>query len=189
MNKMLKKMIFLTIALLLIVSGLALFVIAPYHVYTLTLTEGISTSFLVMKPTLPALFDGNEFSFNKNLQTGRDDIALYSKFHFSNFLMPLPFNHPIFYLVPTIKIESSGPRLGGNFLDGKNSELFTFILEKSYKLETISGDQKLFLLPIFKNHIIRKSEEEVWRDLFLKKLSLPSNLGKSFLEKSCLPCL
>jgi len=55
-------------------------------------------------------------------------------------------------------------------------------VEKPYKLETISGDQKIFLLPVFRNHIYRKSEEEVWKDLFSKKLSLPSNVGQSFYE-------
>jgi hypothetical protein len=182
MNDMLKKTIFLTIALLLIAAGLGLFVIAPYHIYTLTLTEGVSTRFLVMKPSLPVFYDGQEFIFKKDLGNAREETGLYTNFHFSNFQMPLPVNHPLFSLIPTIKIESSGPRLGGSFFDGKSTELFSFMLEKSYKLETISGDQKLFLLPIFRNHISRKLEEDVWRDLFSKKLSLPSNVGKSFYE-------
>jgi hypothetical protein len=38
------------------------------------------------------------------------------------------------------------------------------------------------ILPVFKNHIARKSEAEVWRDLFSKKLSLPSNEGKGFFD-------
>lgn len=177
---MVKKIIFLSIALLLIAAAFAMFVIAPYHIYTLTLTEGVNTRFLVMKPSPPVFYDGHELILDNASETS--DSTLYSQFHFSNFLMPLPFNHPIFYFIPTIKIESSGPRLGGTFNDGKNAELFNFIVEKTYKLETISGDQELFMLPIFKNHIKRKTEEEVWRDLFSKKLTLPSNLGKSFYE-------
>ncbi|MBC7538298.1 MAG: hypothetical protein H7281_05730 [Bacteriovorax sp.] len=179
---MLKKTIFLTVALLLIAGGAGLFVIAPYHIYTLTLTEGVSTRFLVMKPSHPVFYDGQEFVFRKDLGSARDDSSLYANFHFSNFQMPLPFNHPIFSLIPIIKIESTGPRLGGSFFDGKSSELFSFMLEKTYKLETISGDQQLFLLPVFRNHISRKLEEDIWRDLFSKKLSLPSNVGKSFYE-------
>ena len=179
---MLKKMIFLSIAVLLMIAGLVLVAIAPYHIYTLTLTEGVSTSFLVMKPSPPVFYGGNEFDFKKDLGLMREDDALFSSFHFSNFLIPLPFNHPVFYFIPNIKIESTGPRLGGSFLDGKNSELFTFMVEKTYKLETISGDQKLFLLPIFKNYISRKNGEEIWRDLFLKKISLPKNIGKNFHE-------
>lgn len=168
--------------LLLILAAFALFVIAPYHIYTLTLTEGVSTRFLVMKPSSSIFYDGQEFIFKKNLGTARGDSALYNNFHFSNFQIPLPFNHPVFSMIPTIKIEGTGPRLGASFFDGNNIELFSFILEKNYKLETISGDQKLFLLPVFRNYISRKMEEDVWRDLFSKKLSLPSNVGKSFYE-------
>ena len=167
---------------LLVLAGLALFVIAPYHIYTLTLTEGVATRFLVMKPSKRIFYDGQDFVFKKDLGSSREDSALYENFHFSNFLMPLPFNHPSFSMIPTIKIENTGPRLGASFLDGNNLELFSFILEKPYKLETISGDQQLFLLPIFRNHISRKMEEDVWRDLFSKKLSLPSNVGKSFYD-------
>lgn len=182
MGCMLKKILFLSIALLLIAVGLGLVAIAPYHIYTLTLTEGVHTRFLEMKPSPPAFYDGQEFSHFVNNSSAQEDASLYSTFHFSNFLLPIPLNHPIFSLIPTIKVESSSPRLGASFLDGKNVELSSFIVEKNYKLETISGDQKLFLLPIFKNHIHRKSEEEVWRDLFSKKLSLPSNLGESFYD-------
>ncbi|MFA6238611.1 MAG: hypothetical protein WC635_14855 [Bacteriovorax sp.] len=179
---MFKKLIFLTIALLLIATALALFVIAPYHIYTLTLTEGVNTRFLVMKPSLPVFYDGHEFQFFDGPKTDTDDSSLYRTFHFSNLLVPMPINHPVFSFIPNIKSESTGLRLGGQFLDGKNTELLSMMVEKTYRLETLSGDQQLFVLPIFKNHIHRKTDEEVWRDLFSKKLSLPSNVGKSFYE-------
>jgi hypothetical protein len=176
-----KKIIILSIAFLLLVGSGLLMAIAPYHIYTLTLTEGVNTRFLVMKPSAPVLYDGHDLKFvrmeNENL-----DEELYHEFHFSTFLLPLPFNHPGLSLIPLIKNESAGPRLGASIIDGKNIEMISFMLERPYKLETISGDQKIFLLPVFKNHISRKSEEIVWRDLFSKKLSLPSNVGKSFYE-------
>lgn len=179
---MVKKIVLLTIGLLLVAGTLGLFVIAPYHIYTLTLTEGVQTSFLMMAPSPSALYDGQEFQFfSSDSGTDRDD-SLYETFHFSNFQMPLPLNHPFFSIIPSIKTDSSGPRLGGHFLDGKNNDLISFIVEKTYKLETSSGEHKLFSLPIFRNHIRRKSNEEVWKDLFSKKLSLPSNIGESFYE-------
>ncbi len=179
---MLKKSLFLIVLVGLIVFTVALFAIAPYHIYTLTLTEGVSTRFLEMKPTISALYDGQEFRFKSELGSARQDSGLYTMFHFSNFVMPIPLNHPIFSLIPTIKIETTGPRLGGSFLDGKNADLFSFMQEKIYKLDMTTGNQQLFLLPVFKNHISRKLQDEIWRDLFSKKLSLPSNDGKSFFE-------
>lgn len=179
---MFKKTLILTISLLLVVVIVVFVAIAPYHIYTLTLTEGVDTSFLVMKPSSPVFNDGQDFLFFDGGDNERGDDSLFKIFHFSDFLLPMPLNHPLFSLIPSIKTESSGLRLGGNFLDGKNAELFSFMMEKAYKFETVSGDQKLFSLPIFRNHIQRKTEEEIWKDLFSKKLSLPSNVGKSFYE-------
>jgi hypothetical protein len=178
---MLKKSILLSLTLIMVAVGLMLLLIAPYHIYTLTLTEGVSTQFLVMKPAHTPFYDG--YDFNSSLyERNTDNSSLFSSFHFSNFEFPMPLNNPLFYIIPKIKIESSAPRLGASFIDGKNVEIFSYMIEKTFKLETISGDQKLFRLPVFKNHIARKSQEEVWRDLFSKKLSLPSNVGKGFFE-------
>lgn len=154
--------------------------IAPYHIYTLTLTEGVNATFLKMNPTRGVFYNG-DIDHLKEVRDMKDE-GLYQTFHFGHFELPMPINHPLFYLIPIIKIEGAGPRLGASFQNGKNNELFSFMIEKSYKFETTSGDQKLFLLPIFKNYISRKSNEEVWGDMFRKKLLLPSNSGESFYE-------
>lgn len=179
---MIKKAAFLTISIGLVATIFVLFVVAPYHIYTLTLTEGVSTRFLEMKPSSSVLYNGSDFNFTIDLENERNDKDFYKVFHFSHFLIPIPYKHPIFSLIPVIKLEGSGPRLGASFLDGNNVELFAFMLEKPFRFETVTGDQKLFMLPIFRNHILRKIEEDVWRDFFYKKLSLPSNEGKSFYE-------
>lgn len=175
-------MAFLIVLLVLVVVIVALFAIAPYHIYTLTLTEGVNTRFLVMKPSPKVFFDGLEFDHSSENKNEIDDSSLFKYFHFSNFLIPFPFNHPQYSMIPNIKIEATGPRLGASFLDEKNSELLSIMLEKNYKLETTSGEQKLFLLPLFRNYIAKKTDDEIWKDLFSKKLSLPSNVGKSFID-------
>lgn len=177
---MLKKLIYLVITIVLFVGAAALVAIAPYHIYTLTLTEGVNTSFLTMSPTKSVLYDGENLLLG--MPTDMNDERLYETFHFAHFEIPMPINHPLYNLIPMIKIEGQGPRLGASFQNGRNVELFNFMLERPYKFETSSGEQKLFTLPIFKNYISRKSNDEVWRDLFKKSLSLPSNEGKSFFE-------
>lgn len=177
---MLKKFIYLTIILALLVGAGVLVAIAPYHIYTLTLTEGVNTRFLVMKPTNKVFYDGEEIDVKAPVDMV--DEKLYQTFHFSHFELPMPINHSLFSLIPLIRIEAAGPRLGASFQNSKNVELFSFMVERPYKLETTYGDQKIFLLPVFKNYIARKSNDDVWRDLFAKKLSLPSNEGKSFFE-------
>ena len=165
--------------MLLVGSGL-LVAIAPYHIYTLTLTEGVNTRFLQMNPTKSVFYDGRVVDFAP--PEHMSDEGLFHTFHFNHFEIPMPFNHSLYSMIPTIKIEASSPRMGARFQNGKNMEEFSFMLEKSYKMELTAGEQKLFILPIFKNYISRKSNDEVWGDLFQKQLSLPSNAGKSFFE-------
>ena len=177
---MLKKIIYLIITLALLGGAGVLVAIAPYHIYTLTLTEGVNTQFLQMKPTKAVFYDGE--TIDVKIPERMDDERLYQSVHFGHFEMPMPINHSLFSLIPIIRIEAAGPRLGASFQNSKNVEFFSFMIERPYKFETTSGDQKIFILPIFKNYINRKSSDDVWADVFKKQLSLPSNEGKSFFE-------
>lgn len=177
---MLKKIIYTTVLLALLTFATFLVAIAPYHIYTLSLTEGVNTRFLQMTPTPKALYDGQIITL-KNTEM-MIDKNFYEKIHFNNFVISIPINHPQFSLIPTIKIEAAGPRLGASFQNSKNIEFFNFMIERPYKFETTYGDQKLFILPIFKNYISKKNNQEIWNDLFEKKLSLPSNEGRSFFD-------
>lgn len=175
---MVRKSIYLIVILALLAGAVVLVAIAPYHIYTLTLTEGVNTRFLMMAPTKKVFYDG--VSANVEAPGEMLDEALFQSFHFGHYELPMPINHSLYSLIPLIRIEGAGPRLGGSFQNNKNVELFSFMQERPYKFETTHGDQKLFILPVFKNYIGRKGHDEVWGDLFSKKLSLPSNEGKSF---------
>ncbi len=177
---MVKKILYTIVLLGLLALSTFLVAIAPYHIYTTTLTEGVDTRFLQMSSSPKALYDGQALQMND--ADKMVDKNLFELIHFNNFLIPMPINHPQFSLIPIIKIEGAGPRLGASFQNSKNVEFFSFLTERPYKFETINGDQKIFNLPFFKNYITRKSQSEMWRDLFEKKLSLPSNEGKSFFE-------
>lgn len=177
---MIKSTIYLSTIVLLVFAAFFLMAIAPYHIYTLTLTEGVNTRFLKMNPTQSIFYDGS--TMEEPEYKLMNDQALYETFHFSHYELPMPINHPVFSLIPQIKIETGAPRLGARFLNSKNAELFSFLLEKPYQFETTSDQQKLFVLPFFKNYIDDKPNSEIWGDLFEKKLSLPSNEGKSFIS-------
>lgn len=177
---MVKKAIYLSIIVILLGGAAYMASIAPYHIYTLTLTEGVDTTFLKMKPGKKEFFNGEEILLNE--PDDMTDTALYQKFHLGHYEIPLPLNHPVLSTIPIIKNDGLGPRLGASFQNDKGRELFSFMMERSYKFEMSLGDQKIFLLPVFKNYINRKSNEEVWADLFKKTLSLPSNQGESFFE-------
>lgn len=169
----------MTITLALIFGAVSLVAIAPYHIYTLTLTEGVHTRFLKMDPTKSVFYDGEVADIMPS--EVMNDENFYETFHFTHFELPMPINHPVFSLIPAIKIESQVPRLGARFQNPKNIEFFSFMIDRGYQFETTSDQQKLFILPFFKNYISRKSTDEIWADLFQKKLLLPSNVGGSFV--------
>lgn len=103
---MLRKFVYLVITLALFIKAGFLVVIAPYHIYTLTLTEGVNTRFLQMNPTKSVFYDGKVVDMKR--PTRMDDEGLYQTFHFYHFELPLPMNHLLFSLIPTIKIEAAG---------------------------------------------------------------------------------
>ena len=156
--------------------------IAPYHIYTLTLTEGVDTSFLKMSPTKKSFYDGESITYFEDDELIKSSKSIYTSIHLSNFLVTLPINHFSISMIPTIKVESNQVKVGADIIDPKYRNQFTFMMEREILFDTNIENQKLYLLPIFRNYIAKKSHIEVWSDLFSKKLSLPSNEGKSFKE-------
>lgn len=156
--------------------------IAPYHIYTMTLTEGVDTRFLKMKPTTREYYDGNEMLVFKEDEAVRITKNLFQKIHLANFEMELPTGMPSLSMIPEIKIQSNKIRLGSSLIDAKNREYFAFIAEKEFLFDINIETQDLFLLPVFRNYLAKKSPQDIWQDIFSKKLSLPSNEGKGFKE-------
>ncbi len=176
------KWVLLFLIIIITLLGGAAFLVAPYHIYTTAITEGVDTSFLKLSPTRNELYDGGEFILEESERTKFINTTIFKKIHINNFELYLPIDNPAVVFIPEIKLESNVHKVGFELLDQKNNFLFKFIVERPYKFKTIHGDQKLFLLPIYQHFIQQKDEKKLWGDLFYKKLSLPSNEGKSFLE-------
>lgn len=96
--------------------------IAPYHIYTLTLTEGVNTQFLQMKPTKAVFYDGE--TIDVKIPERMDDERLYQSVHFGHFEMPIPINHSLFSLIPIIRIEAAGHKTWGEFFKTLKTQSF-----------------------------------------------------------------
>lgn len=159
-----------------------LITIAPYHIYTLTLTEGVNTRFLKMRPTSAQYYDGKILNKEQPDTILSESKTIYNPLHFKNFELILPTNFPSINFIPNIKVESEVPKIGAMFIDSKNKFHFSFMIEHEFKFKTNLINQDLYFLPFFRSYIETHSEEEKWKDIFSKTLSLPSNEGKSFFE-------
>ena len=176
-----KTAIFLIVLLGLVTGAAYLVYLAPYHIYTMTLTEGVDTKFLKMAASPAEMRDGNFYNEDSVPDQSLEN-ELFTVFHFSNFLLPLPIKNPLYAMIPSIKTEHQQLKLGASFFNPDNKEIFSFMSERLFSFELTAGGQKIFLLPYLKNYIEKKTNEEIWKDMFSKKLSLPANTGKSFFE-------
>lgn len=166
---MIKKIIYLSICVGLIALGSYLFVMAPYHVYSVAITEGLNSRFLKLDATNIAVLDAKVMP---ELPIDRLDDDLFQTIHLSYFEMPIPMNHSLFIKIPQIRVMAQTPYLGSKFLNGNGLELFTYQLESPFRVELSEDQQKLFTLPIFKNYIDKKTLDEKWQDIFSRGLAL-----------------
>lgn len=156
--------------------------IAPYHIYTLSLTDGVETRFLTFKAPYKEMLNGEVYELNRQDLLEYEDSSVWKEFHFENYLLPLPIHHPNYVLIPLLYQDNEGVKIGADFINMRDVKIASFRTLPVRKFELSSGKENLFLLPIYKKMLDKVSAEKKWEDLFSKKLSLPSNEGKSFFE-------
>ncbi len=179
---MLRKIIMNSIVMGLIAVLVLLVLIAPYHIYTLSLTDGVATRFLTFKAPTKELLDGDKYQLNRDDLIEYEDSSVWKEFHFENFLLLLPIHHPNYVLLPNVFQDNDGIKIGADFINMRDVKVASFKMLPMRKFELSSGKENLFLLPIYKKMLDKISPQKKWEDLFHKKLSLPSNEGKSFYE-------
>lgn len=175
---MMKKLVYLSICIGLVALASYLFLMAPYHVYSVAITEGLNSRFLKLDATNIAVLDAKVMA---ELPVDRLDDDLFQTLHLSYFELPIPMNHSLFIKIPQIRVISQNPYLGSKFLNGNGVELFSYQLEAPFRVELSEDQQNLFTLPIFKNYIDKKKLDEKWQDIFSRSLALKDE-GKVIKE-------
>lgn len=165
--------IILFIFILIISGGGLLFSFAPFHFYQVAIDQGISGEIL----TLGA--DNGQYLNTKSLvlENRKDkeyEQIIWKDFHFSNFIVPFPIEHPIVSILPIIKKQGKRIHLGAKYINRKSKELMSFKILKIEKFNKYNIYQKLFRLPFFKNKLRNISAKQIWKDLFNK------NIGREF---------
>lgn len=171
---MTKKLIYLSICLGLILLASYLVFMAPYHIYSVAITEGLNSRFLKLDATTTAVLDAQ---MAPDLAVNRLDDDLFQTIHLSYFEIPVPINHSLFIKIPQIRVIAQTPYLGSKFLNGGGVELFSYQLEAPFRVELSEDQQKLFVLPIYKNYINKKKLEDKWQDIFSRSLGLNDDAG------------
>lgn len=161
--------------IVLIAGGFFAVTLAPYHIYTLALSEGVDTDFIKTKPMPISMYQGGKYTFKKLDAVFSEDESLYKTFHFDFFTLPFPFRHPLFRAMPLVEnLSKDKPNLGLRLMDTKNKMLAEFLNRDHFKFQLELGKHKLFNLPVYKKMILDKSLKDVFKDVFSKDIRIPN---------------
>lgn len=114
--------------------------------------------------------------------TGLDDIPpyqedyvqLWKEFPLRNSLVPLPIRHPLFVTVPILEISANEttPHFG-MILQGPSGREITRVYSMPNQLsKDYSNEQELFKLPFVRKKLLKKSVDELWKDVFSYKIKV-----------------
>lgn len=178
------------IVLILMVFGIfcLLIAISPAMLYLHAVSEGLDFDLIKIKKEEVASFrKGETFKIDRPDVEEMKQGSAWKVFHFSHYKMPFPFRHPMFLFIPLIQYETRPLSLGVKLLSIDRKKTFnTLLVKKPFKFVLPYDEVKLFTLPIFRNYISRKSQEEIWQDMFHKDTNiLPENeLNMFFTQKA-----
>jgi hypothetical protein len=99
---------------------------------------------------------------------------LWKEFHLQDMLVPLPKRHPLFNVVPDLKLSKDKKQvfIGLKFLSPSKRIASQLYFLENRIFSTYEKDQKIFTIPICKSVIESYSDEDIWRDVFGKNISL-----------------
>lgn len=103
-----------------------------------------------------------------------DYVQLWKEFPIRNSVVPLPTRHPLFHSIPIIesRVPNIPPQLGMIIQDPKGREISRVYTLANTLYKDHSRGQELFKLPYVRNRILKKSLDELWKDIFSYKIQV-----------------
>lgn len=169
--------IFLSIFLMIVAAALYVAFLAPYHIYTLAIAEGLKTDFIETKVLPLEVRKGGAFKLEMDPEIVgnymKENEKLWPVFHFTNFKVPFPVHHPLYNLIPVLEKDKNKVDFGIKITNRKDRAVGKIIVRDPIPFNLNIGKYKLFNLPIYKKMILDTPHEKLWKDLFLKDITLP----------------
>jgi hypothetical protein len=149
--------------------------LAPFHFYSKTLSTGVKSDFLELPASSLPMLNAGAYEAVKMAGLYGEEHAFWREFHFADFVIPLPVRHPLYVFIPLIELEEDEAvlHLGANLENRQGRLMAGFKTGKRYRFEIDFSGNLLFQMPIFKNWILKRGEDQVWRDLFSKDIRAP----------------
>ena len=164
------KKILATIIVVLVILGYLGLITAPYHFYRFATAEGVNSAYLKLKKPHRSMLEGGNYKMLRTKEISENSTSQWQNIHFGNFIVPFPLEHPLYLLVPYFKKVNGEHLFGYQVVDSGNREIARVVFEKPKTFLLEVERHRLFQLPLFKNYILSKSMDDIWRDLFQKNI-------------------
>jgi len=161
------------VSFVLLMSGYLL-AMAPFHFYSMAISEGVDSSYLKIPKLNKAYAKGGDYDWDRVEGVYAEEQDIWKKFHFFHFEVPLPVHHPYYLVVPDLRANYEPPEMGVRMLDQAKEFRASFHTKSDLDFVLAFENHKIFNLPAFKNHILKKKEKEIWKDIFQKDINIKS---------------
>ena len=105
-----------------------------------------------------------------------DYPQLWREFPLRNSLIPLPVRHPLYQVLPIVELKNkdSVVRLGVSLETPNTREISRIYTVPTSLFADYSLGQDLFKLPFVRNRILKKSMDDLWKDIFSHEITIVS---------------
>lgn len=155
----------------LLILGAGTLFVSPYYFYNKILKDNFYSEWYSLSGLKEEHLEPKGTLEIEDSTIGNGD--LWKQFHLLDVLIPLPIRNPFFYASPVLKYmpEKKRTEIGLKIYDGKEREISKLYFMQNKLFPSDINGQKLFQLPIVKKHIKSINQEQIWKDLFTKKLN------------------
>jgi hypothetical protein len=142
----------------------------PYYLYNQAINGKSTHKLYKLTHFRPSLLNPN--SVGAVGEYDKSYSNLWREFHLRDVVIPLPAGHPLYKITPFLKqvVSLSEPQLGLVFTNPSGREMARVHLLQAGVWSNQLEAQKLFKLPIVQNELKKKSDQDVWRDIFSMKI-------------------
>jgi len=139
---------------------------ATAHFYYTIFKEGVESEYIKISATDKNIL----FGIEKSVHDKSINQNIWKNTHVKNFKVPVPFSHPLVYVVPHAVYRYDHSEFGFSYQSMSGAEVFNFFEEKQELFKTEIDRNKLFSIPVVRDVIYDKSVKKIFRDLFARDI-------------------
>ncbi len=165
-----KIIILLTILLGISVSAVGLILVSPYYYYSKIIKNEYQSNWYSHPAFKKSFLTPSDEVEGSSSDLGNSD--LWQKFHFMDVEIPMPVHNPFFYVAPVLSFDkkTKSTNFGIRLYSEGDREISKIFFIRNRLFPDALKSQRLFKLPLIKKELKKYSKEQIWKDLFTKKI-------------------